>query len=147
MTSTNKKLEEVDLDFWGPHDLASLSRSVYTAILICLKTRKTWVLYFYSKDEFVDIFQVWLPKVENESNCTMKALYVDDERKFISIKLKTFSEKKGITFKYAAPYMHKENGLAERGWQIIIIIKDLLLLDSRLPIDFWAEAMDTANYF
>ena len=71
MTSTNKKLEEVHVDLWGPHDPASLSGSVYAAILICEKTRKTWVLYLCSKNEFVDAFQVWLPKVENESNYTM----------------------------------------------------------------------------
>lgn len=42
--------------------------------------------------------------------------------------------------------MHKENGFIERGWQIIVIIKNSFLLDSGLPLDFWVEAMDTANY-
>ncbi len=42
--------------------------------------------------------------------------------------------------------MHEENGLAERRWRIIVTMKDSLLLDSGLPLNFWAEAMDTANY-
>ena len=116
MTSTNKKLEEVHVDFWGSYDPASLSRNVYAAILICEKTKKTWVLYFHSKDEFVDASQVWLPKVEIKSNCIMKAYCADVAGEFISIKLRTFCEKRGIIFKYIALYIHKENGLAKRGW-------------------------------
>ena len=42
--------------------------------------------------------------------------------------------------------MHEKNGLAERGWQTIVTMKDSLLLDSRFLLDFWAKAMDTANY-
>lgn len=43
--------------------------------------------------------------------------------------------------------MHKGNGIAERYWRTFAIIKDLLLIDISLPVNFLAEAMDTANYF
>ena len=65
---------------------------------------------------------------------------------FISAKLKDICDKKGISIKYATTYMHEKNGLAEQGWKIVVTIKDSLLIDSRLPLKFWAEAMDTANY-
>lgn len=42
--------------------------------------------------------------------------------------------------------MYKENGLVEWCWQTIITIKDFLLIDNNLPPEFWAEAIDTANY-
>lgn len=42
--------------------------------------------------------------------------------------------------------MHEENGLAERGWRTVVTMKDSLLIDSDLPLEFWAEAMDTVNY-
>lgn len=92
------------------------------------------------------MFQIWLPKVENEASQTVKALCADGGGEFISIKLRSFCEKKSIALKYAALYMYEENGLAKRGWQTIVTMKDSLLLDSGLPLDFWAEAMDTANY-
>lgn len=146
MTKADKKLDEVHVDLWGPHHPALLSGKSYAAILLDAKTRKTWVLYLCSKDEFVDAFQIWLPKVENECNRLMKALRVDGGGEFISAKLKDICDKKGITIKYAAPYIHEENGLAERGWQTVVTMKDSLLIDSDLPLEFWAEAMDTANY-
>ena len=42
--------------------------------------------------------------------------------------------------------MHEKNGIAEQCWRTLATIKDLLLIDSGLPVNFWAEAMDTANY-
>lgn len=41
--------------------------------------------------------------------------------------------------------MHEKNSLAKKSWQTIITMKDLLLLNNRLLLNFWAEAMDT-NY-
>lgn len=146
MTVTTSKLEKVHADLWGPHDPQSRSGNTYAAILMCKHTRKTWTLYLRGKDEFVDAFQAWLPRVEAESSHSMKALRADGGGEFISVKLRSFCEKRGIEIKYAAPYVHEENGLAERGWRTIVTMKDSMLIDSGLPNDFWAEAMETANY-
>lgn len=42
--------------------------------------------------------------------------------------------------------MHEENRVAERSWRTIVTMKDSLLVNSGLPLEFWVEAMDTANY-
>lgn len=98
------------------------------------------------KDEFIDAFQTWLFKIENESGQSMKTLCADRRGKFMFIKLRDFCNKKGLILKYVTSYIHKENDIAEKGRQIIVTMKDLLLLDSKLPLDFWTKAMDTANY-
>ena len=77
----------------------------------------------------------------------MKPLYANNRGESISIKLKTFCEKRRITLKYAVLYIHEENGLIERKWQTIVTIKDSLLLDNGLLLNFWADAMNTSNYF
>ena len=69
----------------------------------------------FDKDRFLDTFQIWLPKVENNLNYIIKAFCADDKREFIFMKLKNFCEIWDITFKYATPYIHKENGFAKRG--------------------------------
>lgn len=146
MTPTTTKLEEVHADLWGPHDPPSQSGSVYVAILMCKHTRKTWTLYLWGKDDFVDAFQAWLPRVEVESGCSMKVLRADGGGEFISVKLGLYCEKQGIAIRYTAPYVHEENGMAERGWRTIVTMKDSMLIDSGLFNGFWAEAMETANY-
>lgn len=48
--------------------------------------------------------------------------------------------------KFTTSYIYEKNGRVKRDWKIIVTMKNLLLLNSGLPLDFWAEAMDTANY-
>lgn len=45
----------------------------------------------------------------------MKVFRTDNGEEFISVKLKDFCNKKRIIIKYTVPYIHKENGIAERG--------------------------------
>lgn len=72
-------------------------------------------MYLQGKDDFIDVFQIWLPRVKAKSAYSMKALRADGGREFISTKLQLFYEKREIIIKYTAPYVHKENGLAEQG--------------------------------
>ncbi len=113
MTPTTNKPEEVHADLWGPHDRPSQSESVYAAILIFEHTRNTNTFYLQGKNDFVDAFQASLPRVKAESRCYMKILRVDGGGGFISVKLRLFFEKRGITIRYAAPYIYEENRLAE----------------------------------
>lgn len=76
----------------------------------------------------------------------MKALHADGGEEFISAKLKDFCEKKSITIKYVASYIHEENSIVERRWRIVVTKKDFLLINSELLLGFWVEAIDTTNY-
>lgn len=96
MTPIRERLEEVHADLWGPHYPASRSGNTYAANLMCEHSRKTWVLYLRTKDEFVDAFKIWLPRVETESNCKMGALRADERGEFVSIKLRDFCKERGI---------------------------------------------------
>lgn len=42
--------------------------------------------------------------------------------------------------------MEGENRQAGRGWKTIVTIKDLLLIDSGFPLEFWAKTMEMAKY-
>ena len=78
------------------------------------------------KDKFVNVFQIWLPKAENESKMAIKAFRTYKKGKFISAKLREFYKKKSIMIKYIALYIHKENDLAKYGWITVITCNDLV---------------------
>ena len=146
MTKVDDQFDKVYVNLWGLHYPTSISIIIYVAILLHSKTQKTWVMYFWSKDKFVDVFQIWLSKIENKSNKCIKALCADRGGKFISKKLKDIRKKKSIMIKYTALYMYEENRFAKRGWRTIVIMKESLLVDNGFSIEFGAKAMDTANY-
>ena len=87
MTITTYKLEEVYTNLWGLYKPPSQSGSIYSIILICKYSRKMETLYLQGKDDFVDVFQAWLPRYEAKSGCFIKTLRVDSGGEFISIKL------------------------------------------------------------
>ncbi|KAI3702443.1 hypothetical protein L6452_28181 [Arctium lappa] len=53
---------------------------------------------------------------------------------------------KGIERQYSAPRTPQQNGVAERRNRTLIEAARSLLADSKLPITFWAEAVNTACY-
>ena len=59
------------------------------------------------------MFQSWLLTVKVQCGKSMQALYTDRGREFIFTKLIGFCDRGGIRIKYAAPYIHKENGIVE----------------------------------
>ena len=136
MIPITSQLEEMHTNLWDSHDPLSQSESTYAAILMCEHTPKTWTFHLRGKDDFIDAFQAWFPQAEAESGCSIKILKVDGGREFILYKLWTFCEKRGILIKYAAPYIHEENGLAEQRWRTIVTMKDSILIDSGLPNGF-----------
>ena len=58
MTKVNEKLDEVYIDLWEPHYPTSIGSENYVVILLDAKIQITWVIYLWSKDKFVDAFQV-----------------------------------------------------------------------------------------
>lgn len=66
----------------------------------------------------------------------MQILRTNKRGKFVSIKLKKFCNKRKIKIKYATPYIYKENGIAKQDQRIIVIIKDFLLIDNELLLEF-----------
>lgn len=43
--------------------------------------------------------------------------------------------------------MHKENKITKWGWRTLVIMKDLMMINSGLPNNFWMKVIETANYF
>ena len=145
MTPTIRRLQEVHANLWGPHKPASISGKSYVARLLDEFSRKSWIFTLRSKDEFFDAYKLWLPRVESGMS-RHDYLQTDGGGEFISVGFQSFYQERGIKVGYGASYMHEENGIVERCWRTLAQMKDLLLIDSRLSNQFWAEEMDIANY-
>ena len=54
--------------------------------------------------------------------------------------------KNGIRREFTVPNMPQQNGKAKRMNRTLVEMAQCLLLESRLPDTFWAEAVQTTNY-
>lgn len=74
--------------------------------------------------------------METLSREKLGCLRADGRGEFISNALKLYCQERSIKIGYAALYMHEENGMAERFWKTLITLKDVLLIDSSLLVNF-----------
>ena len=112
MTPTTKRLQEMNANLWGLYDPASILGKNYVALLLDEFTCKLWIILLKNKDKFFNTFKFWLPRAKvcgDKLNC----LQTDGGGEFISIVLQSFCKERRIKIRYAAPYMHKENEIAE----------------------------------
>ncbi|KAK9071891.1 hypothetical protein SSX86_008322 [Deinandra increscens subsp. villosa] len=84
--------------------------------------------------------------MENQMSKKVKAIRSDNGTEFKNAELNMFCGEKGIERQYSAPYTPQQNGVAERRNRTLIKAARTMLCEARLPIFFWAEAVNTACY-
>ncbi|KAD3066376.1 hypothetical protein E3N88_34256 [Mikania micrantha] len=139
-------LHLLHMDLFGPTSVKSLGRKSYCLVVTDDFSRYTWVFFLNTKDETAEILKSFILRVENESDHHVKIIRSDQGTEFKNHVLNSFCESKGITRQFSAPRTPQQNGVAERRNRTLIEAARTMLSDAKLPITFWAEAVNTACY-
>nr|GEY51229.1 ribonuclease H-like domain-containing protein [Tanacetum cinerariifolium] len=99
-----------------------------------------------TKDETSRILKSFITKIENLVDNKVKIIRCDNETKFKNRVMKEFCEEKGIKREYSVARTPQQNRVAERKNRTLIEATRTMLADSKLPITFWVEAVNTACY-
>lgn len=70
----------------------------------------------------------------------------DNGREYCSQKFEDFLKKEGIEHHLTVEYTPQQNGVAERKNRTLLDMARCMLIQSGLPLKFWAEAISTATY-
>ncbi|GKB23352.1 ribonuclease H-like domain-containing protein [Tanacetum coccineum] len=76
----------------------------------------------------------------------VKAIRSDNGTEFKNSVMNQFCEMKGIKREFSVARTPQQNGVAERRNRTLIEAARTMLVDSKLPTTFWAEAVNTACY-
>ncbi|KAD5802663.1 hypothetical protein E3N88_14023 [Mikania micrantha] len=98
------------------------------------------------KDETPEILKKFITLIENQRNLKVKVIRIDNGTEFRNQTLIDFCDEKGIARQYSAARTPQQNGVAERRDRTLIEAARTMLSESKLPIFFWAEAVNTACY-
>ncbi|KAI3702728.1 hypothetical protein L6452_28480 [Arctium lappa] len=139
-------LQLLHMDLFGPTNVMSIGKKSYCLVIVDDYSRFTWVYFLRTKDETSGLIKSFILKNENQTNQKVKVIRSDNGTEFKNLDLNTFCEEKGIERQYSAPRTPQQNGVAERRNRTLIKAARSLLADSKLPITFWAEAVNTACY-
>nr|GEX61787.1 hypothetical protein [Tanacetum cinerariifolium] len=99
-----------------------------------------------TKDETSGIIKSFITRIENLFDHKVKVIRCDNRTEFKNREMTQFCEMKGIMRQYSVARTPQQNGVAERINRTLIEAAMTMLIDSKLPITFWAEAINTACY-
>ncbi|KAJ9547279.1 hypothetical protein OSB04_019822 [Centaurea solstitialis] len=139
-------LQLLHMDLFEPTNVMSIGKKSYCLVIVDDYSRFTWVFFLRTKDETSGLIKPFVIRVENKTNLKVKVIRSDNGTEFKNADLNSFCEAKGIERQYSAPRTPQQNGVAERRNRTLIEATRTMLVDSKLPITFWAEAVNTACY-
>ncbi|KAJ9543921.1 hypothetical protein OSB04_023628 [Centaurea solstitialis] len=146
VNTISSPLQLLHMDLFGPTNVMSIGKKSYCLVIVDDYSRFTWVYFLRTKDETSGLIKPFVTRVENKTNLRVKVIRSDNGTEFKNADLNSFCEEKGMERQYSAPRTPQQNGVAERRNRTLIEAARTMLADSKLPITFWAEAVNTACY-
>ncbi|GJR08461.1 ribonuclease H-like domain-containing protein, partial [Tanacetum coccineum] len=144
--TTREPLELLHMDLFGPVSVESVNRKKYCLVVTDDCSKFSWVFFLAYKDETYDMLHDLIMWLENRLRHKVKTIRCDHGTEFKNQLMNEFCAKKGIKREYSIARTPQQNGVAERKNRTLIEAARTMLADSLLPIQFWAEAVNTACY-
>nr|GFC39212.1 putative ribonuclease H-like domain-containing protein [Tanacetum cinerariifolium] len=146
VNSETKPLYMLHMDLFGPTSMSSVSHKWYCLVLTDDFSRFTWTFFLRSKDETSDILKKFITEIENLKDLKVKIIKCDNGGEFRNKKMNDFCSQKEIKREFSNARTPQQNGVAERRNRTLIEAARTMLADAKLPVTFWAEAVNTACY-
>nr|GFC00224.1 putative ribonuclease H-like domain-containing protein [Tanacetum cinerariifolium] len=117
VNSVTKPLHILNMDLFGPTSVSSISHKWYCLVVTDDFSRFTWTFFLKTKDETNGILRKFITEIENLKDLKVKIIRTP-----------------------------QQNDVAERRNRTLIEAARTMLADAKLPVTFWAEAVNTASY-
>lgn len=143
-TKTTKPFQVIHSDLWGPAFTSSAYGYRYYIHFIDDFTRYTWIYPITLKSEATKIVKIFLQMIQTQFGVTVHTLQTDWGGEFRP--LVHHLESLGVHFQHPCPYIHQQNGKAERKHQHIVNVGLTLLAQAQMPLKFWWDAFSAAVY-
>ncbi|KAI5344111.1 hypothetical protein L3X38_011988 [Prunus dulcis] len=139
-------LELIHSDICGPMQTVTKAGNRFFLTFIDDCTRMCWVYFLRHKSEALCVFKKFKATVELQSGYKLKQLRSDRGGEYTSMEFERFCDNAGIERQLTTPYTPQQNGVAERKNRTIVEMAKCLMLEKKIPFDFWAEAVNTSVY-
>nr|GEZ94133.1 retrovirus-related Pol polyprotein from transposon TNT 1-94 [Tanacetum cinerariifolium] len=144
--SMTKPLHTLHMDLFSPTSVSSISHKWYCLVVTDDFSRFTWTFFLKSKNETSGILKKFITKIENLKNLKVKIIRCDNGGEFRNKEMNDFCSQKGIKREFSNARTPQQNDFAERRNITLIEAARTMLADAKLPVTFWAEAVNTAYY-
>jgi hypothetical protein len=144
--TTDRPLELLHMDLFGPIAYISISGSKYRLVIVNDYSRFTWVFFLQEKSQTQETLKGFLRWAQNEFGLTIKKIRSDNGTEFKNSQIEGFLEDEGIKHEFSSPYTPQQNGVVEKKNRTLLDMARTMLDEYKTPDWFWAEAINTACY-
>jgi transposase InsO family protein len=144
--TTDRPLELLHMDLFGPIAYISISGSKYCLVIVDDYSRFTWVFFLQEKSQTQETLKGFLKRAQNEFGLRIKKIRSDNGTEFKNSQIEGFLEDEGIKHEFSSPYTPQRNGVVERKNRTLLDMARTMLDEYKTPDWFWAEAINTACY-
>jgi transposase InsO family protein len=144
--TTDRSLELLHMDLFGPIAYISIGGSNYCLVIVDDYSRFTWVFFLQEKSQTQEILKRFLRRAQNEFGLRIKKIRSDNGTEFKNSQTEGFHEEEGIKHEFSSPYTPKQNGVVERKNITHLDMARTMLDGYKTPDQFWAKAINTACY-
>ncbi|GJZ43395.1 retrovirus-related pol polyprotein from transposon TNT 1-94 [Tanacetum coccineum] len=106
----------------------------------------TWTLFLRSKDEIPEVLKDFLTMIQRNLQASVISVRTDRDTGFLNKTLHAFFREEGIHHQTSTPRTLEQNDVVERRNRTLVEATRMMLLASKLPLFFWAEAIASACY-
>ncbi|GFY26120.1 retrovirus-related Pol polyprotein from transposon TNT 1-94 [Trichonephila clavipes] len=138
-------LELLHADLCGPINIESHGGAKYFMVIVDDFSGMYFTYFLKNKYEVFDIFSQFKAKYENLTDKRIKKIRTDNGLEFVNEQLDTYLANSGIFHEKTIPYNSESNGKAERANRVLLERARSLLYESKLPLKFWAEAINCST--
>jgi transposase InsO family protein len=143
---TDRPLELLHMDLFGPISYISISVSKYCPVIVDDYSCFTWVFFLQEKSQTQETLKGFLRRAQNEFGLRIKKIRSDNGTEFKNSQIEGFLEEEGIKHEFSSPYTPQQNGVVERKNRTLLDMARTMLDEYKTPDRFWVEAINTACY-
>jgi transposase InsO family protein len=138
--TTDRPLELLHMDLFGPIAYISIGGSKYCLVIVDDYSHFTWVFFLQDKSQTQETLKGLLRRLR------IKKIRSDNGTEFKNSQIEGFLEDEGINHEFSSPYTPQQNGVVERKNRTLLDMARTMLDEYKTSYRFWAEAINTACY-
>jgi transposase InsO family protein len=144
--STDRLLELLHKDLFGPIAYISIGGSKYCLVIVDDYSRYTWVFFLQEKSQTQETLKRFLRRAQNEFGLRIKKIRSGNGTKFMNSQVEGFLEEEGIKHDFSSPYTPQHNGVVESKNRTLLDMARTMIDEYKTSDRFLAEAINTACY-
>nr|GEV66317.1 hypothetical protein [Tanacetum cinerariifolium] len=146
VNSVSKPLHTLHMDLFEPTSVSSLNHKWYCLVVTDDFSRFTWTFFLRTKDETSSILRNFITEIENLKDLKVRIIRCDKVGEFKNKEMNEFCTTKGIRREFSNARTPQQNGVAKRRNRTLMEAAETMFAAAKLPVTFWAEAVNTACY-